>query len=159
MDFKNILLLLCISFLLFGTVCAQKTVNDFQVDESYNSAYNGTSNSLYLNEKQDSGITIYRYLAGDVDDDNGAYDDLIHDEGKDYLTPDDDFKIDKNADNTTNFTDIDHAQHGVVEVVNVDGEDFVIVFWAKDTSNVTNSDLISQLNDFNKDNNVKAIAF
>ena len=159
MDFKNILLLLFISLLLFGTVCAQKTVNDFQVDESYNNAYNGTSNSLYLNEKQDSGITIYRYLAGDVDDDNDAYDDLIHDEGKDYLTPDDDFKIDKNADNTTNFTDIDHAEHGVVEVVNVDGEDFVIVFWAKDTSNVTNSDLISQLNEFDKDNNVKAIAF
>ena len=159
MDFKNILLLLFISLLLFGTVCAQKTVNDFQVDESYNNAYNGTSNSLYLNEKQDSGITIYRYLAGDVDDDNDAYDDLIHDEGKDYLTPDDDFKIDKNADNTANFTDIDHAQHGVVEVVNVDGEDFVIVFWAKDTSNVTNSDLISQLNEFDKDNNVKAIAF
>ena len=159
MDFKNILLLLFISLLLFGTVCAQKTVNDFQVDESYNNAYNGTSNSLYLNEKQDSGITIYRYLAGDVDDDNDAYDDLIHDEGKDYLTPDDDFKIDKNTDNTANFTDIDHADHGVVEVVNVDGEDFVIVFWAKDTSNVTNSDLISQLSDFNKDNNVKAIAF
>ena len=159
MDFKNILLLLFISLLLFGTVCAQKTVNDFQVDESYNNAYNGTSNSLYLNEKQDSGITIYRYLAGDVDDDNDAYDDLIHDEGKDYLTPDDDFKIDKNTDNTANFTDIDNAQHGVVEVVNVDGEDFVIVFWAKDTNNVTNSDLISQLNEFNKDNNVKAIAF
>ena len=157
MDFKNILLLLCISFLLFGTVCAQKTVNDFQVDESYNNAYNGTSNSLYLNEKQDSGITIYRYLADD--DDNDAYDDLIHDEGKDYLTPDDDFKIDKKSDNTANFTDIDHAQHGVAEVINCDGEDFVIVFWAKDTSNVTTSDLISQLNDFNKDNNVKAIAF
>ena len=159
MDFKNILLLLFISLLLFGTVCAQKTVNDFQVDESYNNAYNGTSNSLYLNEKQDSGITIYKYLAGDDDDDNDAYDDLIHDEGKDYLTPDDDFKIDKNSDNITNFTDIDNAQHGVVEVVNVDGEDFVIVFWAKDTNNVTNSDLISQLNEFNKDNNVKAIAF
>ena len=159
MDFKNILLLLCISLLLFGTVCAQKTVNDFHVDESYNNAYNGTSYSLYLNEKQDSGITIYRYLAGDVDDDNDAYDDLIHDDGIDYLTPDDDFEIVKNADNTANFTDIDHAQHGVVEVVNVDGEDFVIVFWAKDTSNVTNSDLIFQLNEFNKDNNVKAIAF
>lgn len=95
MDFKNIFILLFVSSLLFGAVSAQKTVNDFQVDESYNKAYNGTSNSLYLNEKQDSGITIYRYLADDVDDDNDAYDDLIHDEGKDYLTPDDDFKIDK----------------------------------------------------------------
>ena len=159
MDFKNILLLLCISFLLFGAVCAQKTITDFQVDESYNNVYNGTSYSLYLNEKQDSGIIIYKYPAEDVDDDNDAYDSIIHDEGKDYLTPDHDFKIDKNADNTANFTDIDHAQHGVVEVVTVDGKNFVIVFWAKDSSNVTTSDLISQLNEFNKDNNVKAIAF
>lgn len=159
MNFRYILLLVCISFLLFGTVCAQKTVNDFQVNESYNHAYNGTSNSLYLNANQDSGITIYRYLGSDVDDDHDAYDDLIHDDGKDYLTQDDDFRLDKNSDNTANFTDIDHAQHGVVEVINCDDENFVIVFWAKDTSNVTTADLISQLNDFNNGNNVSAIAF
>ncbi len=142
-----------------GAVSAQKNVNDFQVDKSYNSAYYGTYNSLYLNEKQDSGITIYKYLVGDVDDDNDAYDNLIHDEGRDYLTPDDDMKVDKNADNTANFTDSDHAQHGVVEMVNIDGEDFVIVFWAKDSSNISNSDLISQLNEFNKENHLEAIAF
>ncbi|MBQ6512470.1 hypothetical protein [Methanobrevibacter sp.] len=159
MNFKNIFLLLFISLLLFGTVCAQKNVNDFQVGESYKHAYDGNQYSLYLNEKQDSGITIYKYLAGDVDDDNDAYDNLIHDEGRDYLTSDDDFKIDKNSDNTANFTDYDHAEHGVVEVVSIDGEDFVVVFWAKDTSNTNNSDLISLLNEFNKDNNVKAVAF
>ena len=159
MEFKNILLLICISFLLIGAVSAQKTVNDFQIDDSYSQAYTGTTHSLYLNEKQDSGIGIYKYLADDDADDDDAYDDLTHDEGTDYLTPDDDFKIDKNSDNTANFTDIDHAQHGVVEVINCDGEEYVIVFWAKDTSDLTNSDLISQLNNFNKDNNVKAIAF
>ena len=159
MDFRNVLFLLVISLLLFGAACAQKNVNDFQVDEFYNHAYNGTHYSVYLNEKQDAGITVYRYLEGDVDDGSDAYDGLIHDDGRDYLTPDDDFKIDKNSDNTANFTDYDSAEHGVVEVVSVDGEDFVVVFWAKDTSDVTGNDLISQLNDFNKDNCVKAIAF
>ena len=158
MDYKNILLLIFISSLLIGTVCAQKTVNDFKIDESYSKAYNGVSSSLYLNQDHDSGITVYKYLADD-DNNNDAYDDLIHDEGKDYLTPDDDFKIDKNSDNTANFTDIDHSQHGVVELVKCDGEDFVVVFWAKDSSNVNNADLISKLNEFNHDNNVSAIAF
>ena len=141
---------------MFGAVSAQKTVNDFQIDDSYDNAYNG-SYSLYLNANHDSGITVYRYAAGDVDDD--AYDDLIHEDGRDYLTPDDDFKVDKNSDNTVNFTDYDHAQQGVAEVVDVDGEGFIVVFWAKDTSNVNTADLMSQLNDFNKDNDVEAIAF
>ena len=159
MEFKNILILLCVSLLLIGAVSAQKTVNDFKVDESYNSAFNGTYNSLYFNEKQDSGVTIYQYLDSDVDDDVEAYDNLMHDDGRDYITPDDDFKIEKNSDNTANFTDYDHAQHGVVEMINIDGEDFVIVFWVKDSSSINNSDLISYLHEFNKDNNVKAIAF
>lgn len=159
MDYRNVIFLLIVSLLLFGTVAAQKTVNDFKIDDSYAPAENGTYNSLYLNEKQDSGIAIYQYQSGDVDDDNDAYDGLIHDDGSDYLTGDDDFKIDKNSDNTINFTDYDNAEHGVAEVIDVDGDGFVVVFWAKDTSNATNADLISQLNDFNKDNNVKAVAF
>lgn len=159
MDVRNIIVLIFVSLLLFCTVCAQKNVDDFNIDESYNNAYNGTSNSLYLNEKQDSGIIIYKYVTDDVDDDDDAYDDLIHDDGRDYLTNDDDLKVDIGSDNIVNFTDYDHAQHGVAEVINCGGEDYVIVFWTKDTSNVDNNDLISQLNEFNKDNDVKAIAF
>lgn len=68
-------------------------------------------------------------------------------------------KVDKNSDNTANFTDYEHAEHGVVEVIDVDGTQYIVVFWAKDSSNVSNSDLMSQLNEFNKDNNVKPIAF
>ncbi len=145
------------SLLLFGAVCAQKNVTDFQIDESYTHAQDGNNYSLYLNGKQDSGITVYKYLVDG--DDDGAYEDLIHDNGCDYLTPDDDLKVDKNSDNTVNFTDYDHAQHGVAEVINVDGESFVVVFWAKDTSDVNNSDLMSKLNEFNKDNDVKVIEF
>lgn len=162
MDFRNVLFLLLISLLLFGTACAQKTVNDFQVDESYSSAYNGTYHSLYLNEKQDSGMAIYKNVVRDADDDNEndeAHDDLIHDEGKEYLTPDDDIIIDKNSDSTFNFTDYDHAEHGVGEVVECDGEEFIVVFWAKDISYVDSGDLMSQLKEFNEDNDVKAIEF
>jgi hypothetical protein len=59
---------------------------------------------------------------------------------------DDDFEIEKKADNIVEFKDIDHAQHGVVEVVNDDGNQYVVVFWAKDTSDVKNSDLNTLLN-------------
>ena len=149
-------ILVVISMLLFGAVSAQKTVNEFQIDGSYNNAYDGTYCSLYLNGNQDSGITVYKEFG---DDDNESYDGLIHDEGKDYLTSDDDFKLDKNSDNTVSFTDYDHAEHGVAEVIDCGGENFIVVFWAKDTSDVSNSDLVSQLNEFNKDNNVNAIAF
>ncbi len=157
MDFKNILVFVVISLLLFGAVSAQKTVNDFKVDESYGHAYNGSYTSVYLNEKQDAGVTVYKEFGDDGADE--AYDDLIHDEGMDYLTPDDDMGIDKNSDNTVRFTDYDHAQRGVAEVINSDGENFIVVFWTKDSSALSSSDLNSQLNDFNKDNNVNALSF
>lgn len=67
-------------------------------------------------------------------------------------------KIDNNSDNTLNFTDYDHATHGVSEVVKAGGDEYIVVFWAKDSSKIDNSDLVSLLNDFNKDNSVKAIA-
>lgn len=160
MDFRNILFLVVVSLLLMGCVSAQKNVSDFQIDNSYSSAFNGSNVSLYLNEKHDAGITVYKYLEFNVDDiEDGPYDDLIHDNGRDYLTPDDDFKLDKNPDNTFNFTDYDHGQHGVGEVINVDGDKFIIIVWAKDSSNINNSDLISKLSNFNKDNSVEAIAF
>lgn len=157
MDFKNILVLVAISLLLFGAVSAQKTVNDFKVDESYGHVYNGTNLAVYLNEKQDAGITLYKQFGDDDADD--VYDELIHDDGMEYLTPDDDMGITKNSDNTVNFTDHDHAQHGAAELINSDGENFIVVVWAKDSSDVSGSDLISKLNDFNKDNNVNAISF
>ena len=67
-------------------------------------------------------------------------------------------KIAKNPDNTTNFTDTDHATHGVSEVIKADGEQYIVVSWAKDSTNIDNAKLMSILNDFNKNNNVKAEA-
>ena len=160
MDFRKVLFLLLISLLLFGTVFAQKTVNDFQVDESYEQVYNGNYHSLYVHGKQLSGIAIYRYIAGDVDDNVEVDADLVHDNGKGYLIGDeDDISVAKNSDNTVNFTDKDYAEHGVAEVVSINGELFVVVFWAKNVSDIDDSELISQLNQFNMDNNVKAVAF
>ena len=68
-------------------------------------------------------------------------------------------KINENSDNTVNFTDIDHGEQGIAELIDCDGQQFIVVFWAKDTSDVKDSDLSSMLNEFNKENNVDAIAF
>ena len=68
-------------------------------------------------------------------------------------------KINKNPDNTANFTDMDHSTHGVVEVVNSNGQQYIVVFFAKDSTNIQNKDLASQLTQFNNDNQVKAVAF
>ena len=133
-------------------------MHDFEIDKDYKNVENQTHYSLYLNDKQDSGITVYDSL-GESDTDSSTYGDLIHDDGQEYLQMDDDFEIEKKADNIVEFKDIDHAQHGVVEVVNDDGNQYVVVFWAKDTSDVKNSDLNPLLKEFNKDNDVEAIAF
>ena len=92
-----------------------------------------------------------------VDDD--ILDNTIHHDGREYITADDDLKLDMNSDNTANFTDYDHATHGVSEVVKVNGEQYVVVSWAKDSSNIDNAKLSSILKDFNKNNKVEAVAF
>ena len=60
MDLRNIIFLAVVSLLLFGAVSAQKNVDDFMIDDSYDNAFTGKCCSLYLNEKQDSGITVYK---------------------------------------------------------------------------------------------------
>ena len=68
-------------------------------------------------------------------------------------------KIDKNPDNTANFTDMDHSTHGVVELVESNGQQYIVVFLAKNSANIQNSDLASQLAQFNTNNQVKPVAF
>ena len=161
MDVKKIFFALLISALLIGCASAA-SVSDFNIDKDFKSLYDSEYYSVYADDNQDSGILIFK----NVDDD--AYDDAVNDdilegtiqhEGKDYITPDEDMKIVENSDNTTNFTDTDHATHGVSEVVKVDGEEYIVAFWAKDSSNINNSALASKLKEFNKDNKVEAIAF
>lgn len=161
MDMKQILFLIFITAILIGAAHGAK-VNDFTPDKNYKSAYQGKYYSLYLNDNKDSGITVYENVDddayGDIDDD-GPYDDLIHDDGREYLTMDDDFQIEKNDGNIVEFKDLDHSQHGTVEVVEKDGSQYIVVFWAKDSSDVKNSELNDLLKEFNKDNKVEAVAF
>ena len=70
-----------------------------------------------------------------------------------------DLKLDVGSDHIANFTDMDHATHGVSEVVDVNGDQYIIVAWAKDSSSMDAAKVLSALKDFNKDNYVEPIAF
>lgn len=160
MNTKQILLALAVATLLVGSVCAA-SVNDFKVDGSYNNAFSCDYYSVYLNGNGDSGVAIYKNVNddayGDFNDD--VVDNIVHDDGREYLVVDDDMNITKNADESANFTDYDHAEHGVAEVVENGGDQYIVVFFAKDSSNTTDADLMAQLTAFNKDNGVTPVAF
>ena len=161
MDMKKIFFAFAVSALLIGGVCAA-SVNDFKVDDTYNNLYNGQYYSVYANGNQDCGISIYKNVDDDVYDDvdnDDILDHVIHHDGREYIIPDDDLKLDVGANNIANFTDYDHATHGASEVVDAGGEQYIVVAWAKDSSNMDSAKLIQTLNDFNKNNNVKAVAF
>ena len=112
-----------------------------------------------MNNNKDAGFTIYKNADNDAYGDVDVYDHVLHDDVRDYIKVDDDMKIDKNSDYTANFTDLDHATHGVVELVESNGQQYIVVAWAKNSSNVQNSELAQQLSQFNNDNQVKAISF
>lgn len=176
MNFKKIFFALIVTTLLIGSACAVNS-NGFKVD-GYNNSYDSDLNSAYVNSNGDSGVSIYKntngvYYEYDDDgyyeyDDDGYYDyddDGYYDYDDGYIVSNgyngirDDMQLSKNTDNTATFTDYDDAEHGVVEVVQHGGEQYTIVFWAKDASNVNNADLMTKLTDFNKDNGVSPVAF
>ena len=160
MNLKGILFLVLVSGLMIGGACAAN-VNDFKVNSSYKSIHSDEYYCVLAADDQNSGLNIYK----NVDDDayKGKTSDnilkgTIHHEGKDYIVVDNDMKIAKNPDNTLNFTDLDHRTHGVSEVVKYNGEEFVIVLWAKDSTNLDTAKLLHTLQDFNKENNVTPVA-
>ena len=161
MDIKKILFALLVSALLIGGACAA-SVNSFDIDKDYKNLYESDYYSVYADDKQDSGILVFKNVNDDAYDDkvnDDILDNVIHHDGKEYIVADDDMKIDVGSDNIAKFTDYDHATHGVSEVVKVDGEEFIVAVWAKDSSSIDNNTLMSKLNDFNKNNNVNAITF
>lgn len=161
MDMKKIFFALVVSALLIGGACAA-SVNDFKIDGTYKGVYNGEYYSVYANDNQDCGISIYKNVNDDAYDDienDDILDNVIHHDGREYIVPDDDLKLDVGSDHIANFTDYDHATHGVSEVVDVNGDQYVVVFWAKDSSSMDSAKLLSTLKDFNKNNSVEAIAF
>ena len=158
---EKIFFALLVSALLIGSACAA-SVNDFKVDQNYKNVYSSDYYSVFANANQDSGVLIFKNVNDDVYDDmvnDDVLDNVIHHDGREYIVPDDDIQLAKNSDNTANFTDYDHATHGVSEVVKLNGEEYIIAFWAKDSSNIKNNDLVSQLTQFNKDNSVQTVAF
>lgn len=156
MSFKKIFFALLVTAFLIGGACAAN-INNFTVDW-YNNSYNSDINSAYVNSNGDSGVSIYKNTNGVYYDYDDGYDDNYVVQNV-YNGISDDMQLSKNADNTASFTDHDDAEHGVVEVVQSGGEQYTVVLWAKDASNINNTDLMSKLTDFNKDNGVSPIAF
>jgi len=161
MDAKKILFALLVSALMIGGVFAA-SVNDFTVDGAYTSEYTSEYYNVFTKDNQTCGILVFKNVDDDAYDDavnDDILDNVIHHDGKEYTLPDDDMKIDKNQDNTANFTDTEHATHGISEVVDSNGQQYIVVFWAKDSSGINTTDIVSQLNDFNKENSVEPVAF
>ncbi|WP_407415092.1 hypothetical protein [Methanobrevibacter sp.] len=159
MDGKKILFIMAVLTLFVGCAFAANSVNDFKVNDAYKHVSGNDYFSLNMNDNRDVGITVYKNANDDAYGDVDVYDHVLHDDGREYIQVDDDMKIVKNSDNSANFTDFDHATHGVVELVESNGQQFIVVAWAKDSSNVQNAELAQQIAQFNNDNQVKAIAF
>lgn len=161
MQFKKILLMVVVSSLLIGCVCAA-SVSDFKVDDTYKNVYSGEYYSVYATNDSSSGISIYKNVDDDVYDDmenDDILDNIIHHDGREYITPDDDLTLNKSSDNTANFTDMEHSTIGASEVVDAGGEQFIVVAWAQNSNNATPEKVVSTLLDFNKDNNLTPVAF
>ena len=160
MDMKKIIFVLIISTLFMGCAFAANSINDLKVDEKYKHEAGNDCFSLNLNDNKDTGCVIFKNVNDDAYDKiSDSYGNFIQDDGRDYIKHDDDMKIDKNPDNTANFTDMDHSTHGVVELVESNGQQYIVVFLAKNSANIQNSDLASQLAQFNTNNQVKPVAF
>lgn len=161
MDIKKIFFAMIVCALLAGGVCAAG-VNDFKVDDTYKNVYGGKYYSAYANGNQDAGILVFKNVNDDVYDDienDDVLDHVIHHDGREYIVGDDDLKLDVNSDHTANFTDYEHATHGVSEVIKSGYEQYIVVAWAKDSTNMTTAQLASLLSSFNSNNSVEAIAF
>lgn len=161
MKLEKILIVLIVSSLLVGCVCAT-SITDFKVDGAYKEIYSTDDLIVYADSHNDAGLGIYKITDKHEDDnydDDDAIDDLIHDDGDEYITADDDMKLTTNPDKTANFTDADHGTLGVSEVVDHNGQKHVIVFWAKNSSHKDLKQLKTDIDSFNKNNNLTPIAF
>ena len=161
MNFKKIVIALIFASLLIGCVSATN-ITDFKIHDSLNKIYSTDDFVIYADEHGDAGIGIYKIIDNVEDkdtDDDDKIDDLVHDDGDEYITADDDMNLTVNSDNTANFTDTDHGTVGVSEVINHNGEKHVVVFWAKNSSERNQANLTASMANFNKDNNVTPVAF
>lgn len=163
MDIKKVFFLMFVSSLLISSTYATSDVTSFNINDNYKQTYNDSYHALYLNENHDAGVTVYKNVDEDqyyIDDNDEKYDNLIEDDGREYLHSDDDYQLQKNEDKTASFKDHDNNEHGIVELIkNNNGQEYIVVFWAKNNNDMKNKDLKLQLEQFNKDNNVNIITF
>lgn len=162
-DIKKVFFLILVSSLLIGSAYASD-LTSFNINNTYKVAYNDSYHVLYLNDNHNAGVTVYKNVDDDQydtdDGDDDQYDNLIEDDGRSYLHPDDDYKLKKHNDKTASFKDYDNNEHGIVELIkNNDGQEYIVVFWAKNNNDIKNKDLKLQLKQFNKDNDVNIITF
>lgn len=161
MKIKRVLIALFVLSLLIGCVNATN-VKDFKINGPVKELSSNDNYVVYIDNDSDAGLAIYRItdkVRDDHEDDDDAIDNFVHDDGDNYLIPDDDVHITKNSDNTANFTDADHATRGISEVIDNNGEKHVVVFWSKNSSDMDMDKLSNALHKFNKDNNLSTIAF
>ena len=162
-DIKKVFFLMLVSSLLIGSAYATSDVTGFNINNNYKQTYNDSYHALYLNENHDAGVTVYKNVDDDqydIDDNDDKYDNLIEDDGREYLHADDDYHLQKNDDKIASFKDYDNNEHGIVELIkNDNGQEYIVVFWAKNNNDIKNKDLKTQIEQFNKDNNANPIAF
>ena len=161
MNFKKILIALILSSLLIGCVGAA-SIQEYKIDAPVKEIFGSDDYVIYANSHGDGGIGIYKCIDKQEDNktvDDDSLDNLIYDDGDEYITQDKDMKISVNPDHSANFTDKLHKTHGISEVINDSGEKHVVVFWAKSSGETNMTQLKTVQDKFNEINNVTPIAF
>ena len=148
MNFKKILIALILSSLLIGCVGAA-SIQEFKIDAPVKEIFGSDDYVIYANSHGDANKTV----------DEASLDNLIYDDGDEYITQDKDMKIIVNHDHSANFTDKLHGTHGISEVINEEGQKHVVVFWAKSSGETNMTKLNTAKDKFNEINNVTPIAF
>lgn len=159
MDVKKILVLLIVSVILAG--CVSAAVTDFKIDSAFTEVYSNDDYAIYADANNTTGISVYKALDTDAEDDSEPelFDEMLHEDGAEYLMSDEDMIIKVNADNTANFTDNDNGITGISESVDQNGEKYIIVVWAEASTSTDLGSLMSIMDQFNKDNNVTPSVF
>jgi len=161
MNFKKILIALILSSLLIGCVGAV-SIQEFKIDAPVKEIFGSDDYVIYANSHGDAGIGIYKSIDKHEDNktvDEASLDNLIYDDGDEYITQDKDMKLSVNHDHSANFTDKLHGTHGISEVINEEGQKHVVVFWAKSSGETNMTKLNTAKDKFNEINNVTPIAF
>ena len=161
MNFKKILIALILSSLLIGCVGAV-SIQEFKIESPVKEIYASDNCVIYANSHGDAGIGIYKSLDNQKDNktiEDGPISNLIYDDGDEYITPDNTMKLSINQDHTANFTDLTHKTKGISEIINTEGQKYVVIFWEKSSSDMNMTKLNIAKDNFNNNNEVTPIAF